>query len=312
MKLLSFAKDGKQSVGVAVAEGIVDLTRLLAETHPGVREAGSLLSIIQSGMDIDAVGEEALARVRSNGRLRDYIVKDFRWLPPILRPPKILALALNFQEHIDEKRFPFNNEPIVFEKHAVNMVAHEGDIVLPPFPQRVDEEMELGVVVGKACRHVRPSRARDHVFGYTICNDVSARDRQRERAQMGQPYSYAKNFATFCPIGPWVVTKKEIPDPNNLAMEVRVNGEVRRRGNSGRMIFDPFEIVAYCSDYTEMEPGDVVSLGTFAGNKEIKAGDVVEMEIEKIGVLRNRVRASTETWVNFARDARTGPMVRED
>ena len=310
MKLLTFEKNGRQSVGAGVSEGIVDLTQALKATHPGVSDAGSLLSIIRSGMDINAVGEESLSRLRKSGDLARHLVTDFKWLPPILRPPKILALALNFQEHIDETKLAFYNEPIVFAKYAINMLPHEGEIVIPPFPQLVDEEIELAVVVEKDCRHILPSQAPDYVFGYTICNDVSARDRQRERAKMGQPYAYAKNFATFCPIGPWVVTKKELPDPSNLAMEVRVNGAVRRSGNSGKMIFNPFEVLAYCSDYTPMEAGDVISLGTFAGYKELKAGDVVELEIEKIGVLRNRCVADRGKWSNFAVDARTGPMVK--
>jgi len=311
VKLLTFEKNGQQSVGAGVGEGIVDLARALKTTHPHVSEAGSLLSIIRSGMDIDAIGEESLSRLRKSGDLGRYLVNDFKWCPPVLRPPKILALALNFQEHIDETRLAFYNEPIVFAKYAANMLPHEGEIVIPPFPQLVDEEIELAVVVGKDCRHILPSEAPDHVFGYTICNDVSARDRQRERARMGQPYAYAKNFATFCPIGPWVVTRKELPDPGNLAMEVRVNGAVRRRGNTAKMIFTPFEVLAYCSDYTPMEAGDVISLGTFAGHKELKAGDLLELEIERIGVLRSRVVASSESWRNFTCDARTGPLVKE-
>ncbi len=311
MKLLTLEKDGGQSVGASISEGIVDLTRALAATHPHVREAGSVLSVIQSGIAIDALGEESIGRLRRSGDLGRYLVTNFKWLPPILRPPKILALALNFQEHIDETNLSFFNEPIVFTKYTTNMVAHEGEIVLPPFPQKVDEELELAVVVSKDCRHILPSQAHDYVFGYTICNDVSARDRQRERARMGQPYAYAKNFDTFCPIGPWVVTKKEIPDPSNLSMEVRVNGQVRRRGNSGKMIFDPFEVLAYCSDYTLMEAGDIISLGTFAGDKDLKAGDLLELEIEKIGVLRNRVVPSSEEWRNFTLDQRTGPLVKE-
>ena len=129
---------------------------------------------------------------------------------------------------------------------------------------------------------------------------------------MGQPYEYAKNFATFCPIGPWIVTKDEIPSPDNLRMEVRVNEQVTRSGNSGQMIFDTFEVMAYCSDYTPMEAGDIISLGTFAGDKVIKDGDLVELEIEKIGVLRNRVVASPNAWRNFASDGPTGPLVKED
>ena len=314
MKLLTFHRESDRAaeprVGASVAEGVVDLTAVLAQTHPDT-PAGSLLSIIQSGVDIDAIGEDGIAQLRSSGSLAQHVVADVRWLPPVLRPPKILALALNFQEHIDETSLEFHGEPIVFGKYPSNLIATGDTIELPPFPQKVDEELELAVVVGKDCRHIRPSEAVDAIFGYTICNDVSARDRQRERSHMGQPYAYAKNFATFCPMGPWVVTKKELPDPHNLAMEVRVNGETRRSGSTANMIFDAYEVLAYCSDYTQMEAGDIISLGTFAGDKELHDGDELELEIEKIGVLRNRVAASAETWANFAPGERTGPMVRE-
>src|SRR5580692_701676 len=128
---------------------------------------------------------------------------------------------------------------------------------------------------------------------------------------MGQPYDYAKNFATFCPMGPWIVTKKELPDARNLKMEVRINGKVTRSGNSSKMIFDPFEVLAYCSDYTPMLAGDVISLGTFAGDKEIRAGDTVELEIERIGVLRNKVVAAKAPWPNFAEGVPTGPLQKE-
>ena len=130
------------------------------------------------------------------------------------------------------------------------------------------------------CRHITPAQAPDYIFGYTICNDVSARDRQRERMKMGQPYAYAKNLATFCPMGPWIVTAKELGDPRNLKMDVRINGKVTRSGNSGDMIFDPFEVLAYCSDYTPMEAGDIIALGTFSGDKKIVAGDLVELDVE--------------------------------
>lgn len=311
MKLLSFDREGTAHVGVAAPEGIVDLTRAMGRTHPEVKASHSLLAIIQSGLDIDRVGEESLGRLRHANALGDYLVADPRWLPPILRPPKILALALNYQEHIDEANLAFFNEPIVFAKYGCNMIAHEAEIELPPFPQKVDEEHELALVVGRDCRHILPSQAAEHIFGWTIVNDVSARDRQRERLKMGQPYAYAKNFASFCPIGPWVVTRREIADPCNLAMTVRVNGVARRRGNSAKMIFDPYQVLAYCSDYTPMEAGDVVSLGTFAGDKQLAAGDTVELEVEGIGVLRNRVVAARQPWPNFAAGVPTGPLVRE-
>jgi 2,4-didehydro-3-deoxy-L-rhamnonate hydrolase len=311
MKLLSYEGKGGARAGVRASEGIVDLAAALAITNPDLRETGSLLAIIRSGIDIDTIGQASLDKLRQSGRLKDLLVAQPVFLPPILRPSKILALALNFREHIEETNLKFYDEPIVFTKYTSNLTAHEGEIELPPFTQKVDEEHELALVVGRDCRHIRPSQAPDHIFGYTICNDVSARNRQRERGQMGQPYDYAKNFATFCPMGPWIVTRKELPDARNLKMDVRINGKVTRSGSTGKMIFDPFEVLAYCSDYTPMLAGDVISLGTFAGNKEIHAGDVVELEIEKIGVLRNRVVAAKAPWRNFAEGTPIGSMVKE-
>jgi 2-keto-4-pentenoate hydratase/2-oxohepta-3-ene-1,7-dioic acid hydratase in catechol pathway len=218
---------------------------------------------------------------------------------------------LNFQEHIDETSLTFLDEPIIFAKYPSNMIADGDEIQLPPFEQKVDEECELGVVIGSDVRNILASEADDYIFGYTICNDVSARNRQRERLNMGQPYSYAKNFATFCPIGPWIVTKQEVGDPANLKMAVRINGQTTREGNSSQMIFSTHEVIAYCSDYAGLEAGDVISLGTFAGDKQIKPGDEVELEIEKIGILRNRVVQTEAKWRNLTADAPTGPLVRE-
>jgi len=311
MKLLSFASDGTVHVGAAVPEGIADLTRALAATHPKIRGADSMLSIIESGLDIDTIGGQSLDRLRADRKLGDYLVTNPEWLPPIARPPKILALALNYRTHIEETNLSFFDEPIIFTKYSCNLIPHGAPIELPPFPQMVDEEHELAMIVGRNCRHLRPHQAPECIFGYTICNDVSARDRQRERLKMGQPYAYAKNFASFCPMGPWIVTAKELPDPRNLKMEVRINGKVTRSGNSSGMIFDPYEILAYCSDYTPMEAGDIISTGTYAGDKRLKAGDTVELEIEKIGVLRNPVIAASKPWPNFTADKPTGPLIRE-
>jgi 2-keto-4-pentenoate hydratase/2-oxohepta-3-ene-1,7-dioic acid hydratase in catechol pathway len=311
MKLLTFDAKGSAHVGAALPEGIVDLTASLALTHPDVKERRSLLDIIRAGIDIDQVATQSIERLKTENRLKEFLASDPAYLPPILRPSKILALALNFREHIEETNLKFYDEPIVFTKYTSNLIPHGGEIELPPFPQKVDEEHELGLVVGRDCRHVRPSEAPDYVFGWTICNDVSARNRQRERGQMNQPYDYAKNFATFCPMGPWIVTKRELPDPRNLKMDVRINGKVTRSGSTSKMIFDPYEVLAYCSDYTPMFAGDVISLGTFAGDKELHAGDTVELEIEKIGVLRNRVVPSKSPWRNFAEGAPNGPLQKE-
>jgi len=311
MKLLTFQAGNEGHVGVALTDRVIDLTRALRFTHPDLRCGDSLLAIIQAGIDIDRIGEESIERLSQARKVADYTIAAPNWLPPITRPPKILALALNSRGHLEESKLNFFDEPIIFAKYACNLVAHEGNIELPPFPQVVEEEHELALVVSRDCRHLRPSQAGDYIFGYTICNDVSARDRQRERLKMGQPYSYAKNFASFCPMGPWIVTSRELPDPRDLKVQVRVNGQVRRTGSTADMIFDPFEVLSYCSDYTVMEAGDVISLGTYAGNKRLAPGDVVEMETERIGVLRNRVVAARAPWPNFAAETSTGPLVKE-
>jgi len=312
MKLITYEKNGARGVGAAISEGILNLSAALAETHSDVKEADSVIHIIESGMDIDTIGEESIDKLRKSGDLKKHLVADYKRLPPVMRPSKILALALNYQAHIDETNLKFFDEPIVFAKYPSSMIADGEEIVLPPFEQHVDEECELAVVMGREARNILPSEADDYIFGYTICNDVSARNRQRERLDMGQPYSYAKNFATFCPIGPCVVTKKEIGDPSNLAMSVRINGKVIRQGNSSDMIFSTHEVIAYCSDYAGLEAGDIISLGTFAGDKQIRPGDEVELEIEKIGVLRNRVVQTETKWRNLNANGPTGPLVREN
>jgi 2,4-didehydro-3-deoxy-L-rhamnonate hydrolase len=168
MKLLTFQTGNEAHVGVALTDRIIDLTRALRFTHPGLRCSDSLLAIIQAGIDIDQIGAESIERLRQARKEADCTVAAPKWLPPIPRPPKILALALNSRGHLEESKLNFFDEPIVFAKYACNLVAHEGDIELPPFPQVVDEEHELALVVSRDCRHLRPSQARDYIFGYTI------------------------------------------------------------------------------------------------------------------------------------------------
>ena len=230
MKLLTFQSPTAPHVGAVVKEGIVDLTRALKVTHPAIKCGDSMLAIVRSGIDIDRVATDCVDQLREEARLKTYLVENPKYLPPLLQPPKILALALNYPSHIQETNLDFFNEPIVFEKYPSTMVGHEDEIELPPFPQKVDEEHELALIVSRDCRHVRASQAKDYIFGYTICNDVSARQRQGERFKMGQPYSYAKNFATFCPMGPWIVTAKELPNPR----QSEAGGAGQRQGAPAR------------------------------------------------------------------------------
>ena len=202
MKLLTFEGKGGARLGASTADGIVDLTGALAVTHPDVKAAASLLDIIRSRIDIDAIGEQSLERLKKDGALAAHIVQNPIFLPPILRPSKILALALNFREHIEETNLKFYEEPIVFTKYTSNMIGHDGEIELPPFPQKVDEEHELALVVGRECRHIRPhAGARLHLRLHDLQRRVGAQPPARARPD-GPALRLRQELRHILPDGP--------------------------------------------------------------------------------------------------------------
>ncbi|MGE0132842.1 MAG: fumarylacetoacetate hydrolase family protein [Blastocatellales bacterium] len=234
-----------------------------------------------------------------------------RFRAPIERPGKIICLAGNYREHIAESGFavPQHSDiitPQLFLKPATTIIGDGDDIVIGANNARVGWEVELAVVIGKRGRDIAARVAFDYVFGYTILNDISERGlnsqipnrSERERDKFFD-WLAGKWFDTFAPCGPWIVTKDEISDPHNLAIKLSVNGEIRQQGNTGEMIHRIPEIIAYCSSVMTLEPGDIISTGTPVGaglggaSTSLSDGDEVVCEIEKIGVLRNRVRAAT-------------------
>jgi 2-keto-4-pentenoate hydratase/2-oxohepta-3-ene-1,7-dioic acid hydratase in catechol pathway len=226
---------------------------------------------------------------------------------PIL-PKKFFHTAGNFREHHDEATKAGFSHPvmpwIVFFQNVDAIIGHNEPVIYPEhLTQELDYELELAVVLKKGGKHFTPEQARNHIGGYVIFNDITARDIQRREMKSGV-FSFCKGIDTFCPLGPWIVTADEIPDPHNLAMELRVNGEPRQRSHSGKMSVKIPEILSH---YSPMgySAGDVVSTGTvsgvaaFSGDPKawyLKAGDVMECEIEKIGVLRNRVISWQEAY----------------
>ena len=212
-----------------------------------------------------------------------------------LRPGKVVAIGLNYQDHIDEAGVAAPERPLVFAKFPSSVVGPEEPIVVDAHvTQRVDWEVELAVVVGRRMRAVAEAEALSHVFGYTVGNDVSARDLQFSDGQ----WVRGKSLDSFCPLGPVVVTADEIPDPQALALATRVNGETMQDSTTAAMVFDVAELLAFCSRSFTLEPGDVVLTGTPWGCGEfmdpprhLHPGDVVEAEVERIGVLRNPVVA---------------------
>jgi 2-keto-4-pentenoate hydratase/2-oxohepta-3-ene-1,7-dioic acid hydratase in catechol pathway len=199
-----------------------------------------------------------------------------------LRPSKIVAVGRNYVAHAQELGHPVPVEPLIFLKPPSAIVGNEDDVVYPKASLRVDHEAELAVVIGRRCKDVMEGDAFDYVRGYTCANDVTARDLQETDDQ----WTRAKGFDTFCPLGPWVV---EELDPSSLRVSARVNGEVRQEGNTSDMLFPVPALVAYVSSVMTLEPDDVILTGTPPGVGPVRRGDIMEVEVEGIGVLRNRV-----------------------
>jgi 2-keto-4-pentenoate hydratase/2-oxohepta-3-ene-1,7-dioic acid hydratase in catechol pathway len=231
---------------------------------------------------------------------REVALDDVKLRAPIV-PKKFFHTAGNFREHHEESTRVNWSHPvlpwIVFFQNLDAIIGTDHPIVYPEsMTSELDYELELAVVIGKAGKFFSPLEAKDYIAGYLIFNDITARDIQREEMKSGV-FCLSKSIDTFCPIGPWIVTADEIPDPHNLAMELRVNGEPRQSSHTGRMSVTIPEIISH---YSAMgySPGDIISTGTVSGvagfsedaaSLYLKPGDVVEAEIEGIGVLRNRV-----------------------
>jgi 2-keto-4-pentenoate hydratase/2-oxohepta-3-ene-1,7-dioic acid hydratase in catechol pathway len=223
-----------------------------------------------------------------------YDAKTARLLPPVPDPPKIVCLGLNYRDHAAESGAPIPQEPVLFSKYATALVGHGDAIVLPPVSQEVDYEAELVVVIGRRGRNLTPAHVADYVAGYTIGHDVSARDWQLKKDQ--KQWMVGKTFDTFAPTGPVIVTPDEVPDPHNLPIRLRLNGETMQDSNTSQMVFTIGEVLAYLSQVFTLEPGDLIFTGTPPGvgftrkpPVYLKAGDVVEVEIGGLGVLRNHV-----------------------
>jgi 2-keto-4-pentenoate hydratase/2-oxohepta-3-ene-1,7-dioic acid hydratase in catechol pathway len=226
-------------------------------------------------------------------RLDDvYPLSSLVILPPV-RPSKIVCAGLNYVDHAQELNMELPKDPVLFLKPPSAALPHEGLIRYPPISGQVDHEAELGVVIGKTCRNVSEDDAFDYILGYTCFNDVTARDLQRTDGQ----WTRAKGFDTFAPFGPFVVTPEELAhqklSSDRLSISCHVtrggNKEVRQKASTADLIFDIPELIAFISSVMTLENGDVIATGTPPGVGELIVGDVVEVEIEGIGVLRNKV-----------------------
>jgi 2-keto-4-pentenoate hydratase/2-oxohepta-3-ene-1,7-dioic acid hydratase in catechol pathway len=329
MKLVTFENSVRQSrIGGAISgDRIVDLNSAYALYLRDVRREGAyarladavvptnMRSLFEGGDTSLDAGRTALEHAQKlrgdaagvHGEPIFYTVADISLKAPIV-PKKFFHTAGNFREHHEEATKAGFSHPvmpwIVFFQNVDAIIGPDEPVIYPEhLTQELDYELELAVVLKKSGKHFSPEEAASHIGGYVIFNDITARDIQRREMKSGV-FSFCKGIDTFCPLGPWIVTADEISDPHNLAMELRVNGESRQRSHSGKMSVKIPEILSH---YSPMgySAGDVVSTGTvsgvaaFSGDPKawyLKPGDVMECEIEKIGILRNRVISWQEAY----------------
>ena len=213
-------------------------------------------------------------------------LQDTKLLAPVM-PSKIVALGRNYAEHAKEHGADVPQEPLLFLKAPSAVIAPDEPIVLTPLSRRVEHESELVLVIGKRARNVPEEKAWEYVMGITCGNDVTARDLQTRDGQ----WARSKSFDTFCPLGPWIVTHLKPADIGDLGVTCRVNGAMKQMASTRDMLFGPAKLIAYISSAMTLLPGDIIMTGTPAGVGPLKAGDVVEVEVEGIGVLRNPVVA---------------------
>src|SRR5262245_6002172 len=252
-------------------------------------------SLPQTMRGLLAGGPEALAAAASAAARADAVkVPGAKLLAPVPDPAKIICIGLNYRDHAEESKARIPAEPILFSKYGTALIGPDQPIVLPPVSQKVDYEAELVIVIGKKGRPKSKEAALAHIAGYTVGHDVSARDWQLEKD--GKQWMVGKTFDTFAPLGPEIVTPDEVGDPHDLAIKLRLNGQTMQDSTTRQMIFPAPEVVAYLSQVFTLEPGDLIFTGTppgvgFARNPPVflTAGDVVEVEIEKLGILRNPV-----------------------
>jgi 2-keto-4-pentenoate hydratase/2-oxohepta-3-ene-1,7-dioic acid hydratase in catechol pathway len=238
--------------------------------------------------------KEWLNEVKDHQRNLQYNhrIEDVVLLAPIPNPPKIICLAFNYYDHARDAGLTPSDEPVIFMKPRTTLNSPFNDIICPSFVKRLDYEAEIAVIVGQDIKKVSENQASESIFGYMILHDVSSRDIQFKDKQ----YTRAKSIDTFAPCGPWITTKDEITDPQNLKIITKVNGEMRQNSSSINMVIPIKRIISSLSKVMTIEAGDIISTGTPAGvamsmkePKYLKDGDVVEITIEKLGIIRNRI-----------------------
>jgi 2,4-diketo-3-deoxy-L-fuconate hydrolase len=305
MKIATYHHGAITQVGVVKDGNIYDLAKCLAATDGDVTFAASTLAFFAGGDAAVAAAQSAINTVQNDPALMQPL-KAVKLAAPLPCPGKLLCLAGNYAAHIQEGGGTFVGKekmiPRFFSKPCSTVIATGEAIRVPASTGFADWELELAVVIGKSGRDLTPAQAEDHIVGYTIFNDISARQltfRQDLPQQEGDYYFdwlVGKWLDTFGPMGPWITLKDEVPHPDQLAMKLWLNDELQQDANTGQMIFSPAEAISFISQFITLNPGDIISTGTPAGvgsskKLRLKPGDQIRGEIEALGVLENSVEA---------------------
>ena len=283
MRLITFKNNNKIGIGSLKGDQVIPFSQ-------STEIPDDMLSFLQEG-------EGAIIKANDlcNNPEEIITLKEVNILSPISRPPKIIAIGLNYADHLEEIRAAGRNMdtpevPMIFNKQSLSANGPYDEIHKPIVSDKLDYEGELTIVIGQNCRHVSKDDAHKVIAGYTVANDVSVRD-----WQMRVPtFTIGKSFDTHCPFGPAIVTKDEIADPHNLYLKTEVNGEIRQESNTKHLIFNCFELIEHLSTAFTLEAGDLILTGTPSGvgvveNKFLKANDVVKISIDKLGYIENKV-----------------------
>ncbi|MEM0079710.1 MAG: fumarylacetoacetate hydrolase family protein [Nitrososphaerota archaeon] len=288
MKIVSYSIEGRRDYGFVIDKSEL-IPRYFVEDILKERLPRDLKRFLVDSELVDLV-KASLESVR----VETIPLSSVHLEPPIKNPGKIVCMALNYTDHVEELGASPPEEIVFFLKPSTSLIGPMDPIVKPKIVKKLDYEGELAVVIGIRAKDLEPDEAYFHVFGYTILNDVTARDFQF-RDGLWRGWTMSKCFDTFAPLGPWIVSRDEIEDPHNLRIITRVNKEIRQNSNTSRMIFKIPEIISYVSQIMTLEPGDIIATGTPAGVGHVreewllKEGDMVEVWIENIGAIRNQV-----------------------
>ena len=270
----------------------VSFTHNDKEIRGGVLQGETVQPLRRSGSD------DVLAHIISGNALPAFEggpipLDEITLMAPLQKPPRIFAIGLNYREHAAESKMKVQSVPTVFLKLASSIIGPEADILLPPNATDPDYEAELAVVIGKPGYRIAPDDWKQHVFGYTILNDVSARGVQLATSQ----WTLGKSFPTFTPIGPSITTRDEVPDPHQLEIQLTLSGELMQSANTRDLIFRIPELIAHLSSIVPLESGDIISTGTPPGvglgrtpQRWLRDGEEMVIDIERLGTLRNRTR----------------------